>query len=441
MRNDRIKILRDQSLAAIPSISTERALLLTEFYRSENSDLFSIPLQRAMAFKYILENKKLCVNDGELIVGERGPSPKATPTYPEICLHSITDLEIISGREKIPYHVSKDGFDDYSEKIIPFWKGRSMRDKIFRELDDEWKNAYEAGIFTEFLEQRAPGHTVLGDKIYKMGLLDIKKQVEETIGGLDFFNDIEAYDKREELRAMSICIDALLLYAGRYEKLLLEMAKNEKDPERARQLNEMAEVVRSVPAHKPATFRQALQYYWFAHIGVITELNPWDSFNPGRLDQHLYPFYRKGLEDGSLTEESARELLSSFWVKFNNHPAPPKMGVTALESNTYTDFALINLGGLTAEGLDGVNELTYLILDVIEDMRILQPSSMIQVSKKSPDRFVRRALKIIKTGFGQPSIFNTDEITAELLRQGKSIEDARRGGASGCVETGAFGHE
>ena len=174
---------------------------------------------------------------------------------------------------------------------------------------------------------------------------------------------------------------------------------------------------------------------------MITELNPWDSFNPGRLDQHLYPFYKRGLKDGSLDVESARELLQSFWVKFNNHPSPPKVGITAEESNTYTDFCLINLGGLDAEGKDAVNELTYLLLEVIKEMRILQPSSMVQISRKNPDDFVKKALDIIKTGFGQPSCFNTDAIIQEMSRQGKSLQDARRGGASGCVETGAFGVE
>ncbi|MDO8898879.1 MAG: pyruvate formate lyase family protein, partial [Bacteroidales bacterium] len=125
----------------------------------------------------------------------------------------------------------------------------------------------------------------------------------------------------------------------------------------------------------------------------------------------------------------------------NNHPAPPKVGITALESNTYTDFALINLGGLTEDGADAVNELTFLILDVIEEMRLLQPSSMVQISKKNPDSFVKRALRISKTGFGQPSFFNTDVIIQQLLSQGKSLTDARNGGASGCVETGAFGTE
>ena len=164
-------------------------------------------------------------------------------------------------------------------------------------------------------------------------------------------------------------------------------------------------------------------------------------FNPGRLDQHLYPFYQQGLSDGTLTREQAEELLQLFWIKFNNQPAPPKVGVTAAESGTYTDFAQINVGGLKPDGSDGVNELSYLLLDVIEEMRLLQPSSSIQVSKKNPDRFIKRAAKIIRTGFGQPSIFNADLIVQELMRMGKSVVDARCGGSSGCVEVGAFGKE
>ncbi len=196
-----------------------------------------------------------------------------------------------------------------------------------------------------------------------------------------------------------------------------------------------------MPAHAPRDFWEALQYYWFVHLGVTTEMNTWDSFCPGRLDQHLNPFYKKGLQEGRLTHEQAEELLQCFWIKFNNQPAPPKVGVTAAESGTYTDFAQINVGGLKEDGSDGVNEVTYLLLDVIEEMRLLQPSSSIQVSKKNPDRFIKRAARIIRTGFGQPSIFNADLIVQELVRMGKSVVDARNGGSSGCVEVGAFGKE
>ena len=439
--NDRIKKLRDQSQNAVPRISAERARLVTEFYKSNLAQQVTTPVRRALAFKYILENKHICINDGELIVGERGPAPKAVPTYPEITLHSLQDLEILDTRPKVWFKVDDETKRIYREEIIPFWEGKSNRDKIFASLDDEWKAAYEAGIFTEFQEQRAPGHTVLGKKMFSKGFLDLKKEVAESIKKLDFFNDPKAYEKREELKAMDIAADAIILFARRHADKLEQLAHEEKDENRKIELMEMAAICRRVPAQAPQTFHEALQHYWFIHIGVITEVNPWDSFNPGRLDQHLYPFYKRELEAGTLTEEHAKELLMSFWVKFNNHPAPPKIGVTAKESSTYTDFALINLGGVKEDGSDAVNELTFVILDVIEEMRLLQPSSMIQVSKKNPDRFIKRTARIIKTGFGQPSVFNTDAIIQELLNQGKNIIDARNGGASGCVETGAFGTE
>ena len=439
--NERIRKLREQSLNATPHITPERAILITEFYKSDIAQKVSAPVRRAMALKYILENKKLCINDGELIVGERGPEPKAVPTYPEIIVHSLEDLEILNSREKVWYRVDEKTKEIYEKEIIPFWKGRSIRDKIFSEVDEEWKAAFSAGVFTEFMEQRSPGHTVLDDKIYKKGFEDFIKDIENSMENLDFYNDPEALEKREELKAMKIAAQALISYANRYAKELEKLAERESNPERKSELEKMAKICRKVPAKKPATFWEALQYYWFVHIGVITELNPWDSFNPGRLDQHLYPFYKREIENGSLTEERAKELLESFWVKFNNQPAPPKVGVTAEESSTYTDFALINVGGVKPDGSDATNELSYLILDVIEEMRIVQPSSMVQVSKKNPDRLLKRAIKIIKTGFGQPSIFNTDAIIQEHVRQGKDIVDARQGGASGCVEAGVFGKE
>ena len=439
--NKRIKQLRNQSINAINSISPERALLMTEFYQSDEAQMVSTPVKRALSFKYIFANKKICINDNELIVGERGPAPKACPTFPEICIHSLDDLQILNDREKVSFHVDEETVQVYKDTIIPFWKGKTNRDRLINNMTLEWIDAYGAGVFTEFQEQRAPGHTVLGKKMFQKGFLDVKKEIQATIDQLDFFTDPQAYEKQEELKAMAITCDGIMLFAKRHADKLEQMAGSEKDTKRKLELEQMAVVCHRVPANAPETFHEALQHYWFIHLGVITELNPWDSFNPGRLDQHLQPFYEKEVLTDQLAKEDMYELLQAFWVKFNNHPAPPKMGVTAKESNTYTDFCLINMGGLKEDGSDAVNDMSYVLLDVIEEMRLLQPSSMIQVSKKNPDRFIKRTLKILKTGFGQPSIFNTDAVIQEMLRQGKSIEDARNGGCSGCVETGAFGTE
>ncbi|GAH43866.1 unnamed protein product, partial [marine sediment metagenome] len=274
----------------------------------------------------------------------------ATPTFPELCCHSLEDFELINNRKKISFTVNQKVKEIQKEKIIPYWENRSMRSRIFKEMTPEWKDCYAAGIFTEFMEQRAPGHTVADDKVYHKGFSDFIQDIEKNIQNLDYLNDLEAYDKQEELKAMLICTKAIISFAERYAKKALEMAEAEKNSQRKKELFKIAEVCSHVPAHPPCDFWEALQMYWFVHLGVITELNTWDSFNPGRLDQHLYPFYKKGLEEGTLTEEKAKELLECFWIKFNNQPAPPKVGVTLAESGTYTDFANINNGGLMASG-------------------------------------------------------------------------------------------
>ena len=436
----RVSQLRQQSLDAIPTISTERAELITEFYKQQR-EIASAPVQRARAFYHLMEYRTIYIGEDELLVGEKGPEPKATPTYPELCCHTLSDLDILNSREKISFKVTLKARQVYEKEIIPYWQARSMRELIFREMSDNWKDAYEAGIFTEFMEQRAPGHTVLDDKIYRQGFIGFKQDIQAHLDSLDHLSDPDAHAKQEQLKAMAIVADALIRFAERHADKAHALAEQEDDPRRKQELDRIAEVCNRVPAHAPRDFWEALQYYWFVHLGVTTELNTWDAFNPGKLDQHLLPFYEKGLQDGTLTREQAEELLHCFWIKFNNQPAPPKVGVTAAESGTYTDFAQINVGGVRLDGEDAVNPVTYLILDVIEEMRLLQPSSSIQVSEKNPDAFIKRAGRIIRTGFGQPSVFNTEAILRELTRQGKSIEDARQGGSSGCVEVGAFGKE
>ncbi len=436
----RTERLRQESLEARPSISPERARLVTEFYQA-NEGKYSVPVMRAKCFYYLCQHKTIYIGPGELIVGERGPRPKATPTYPELTCHSLEDLEILNSRPLTHYDVDEECFKLYRDFVIPYWRGRSLRDKIFAELPQEWKDAYEAGMFTEFMEQRAPGHTVLDDKIYYKGMLDFKRDIAEALSNLDFLNDPHAWDKRETLKSFDIACDAIMLFARRHAELARELAAQESDPVRRAELLKIAEVCTHVPAHAPRNFHEALQYYWFCHLGVITELNGWDSFNPGHLDQHLLPFYRRGLEDGTLTPESARELLECFFIKFNNQPAPPKVGVTAAESGTYTDFANINIGGLLRDGSDGSNELSHLILDIIDEMHLLQPSSNLQLSRKTPDALLKHALRVVRKGYGFPSIFNADAVVEEQLRMGKSLEDARAGGCSGCVEVGAFGKE
>ena len=438
--NARIQKLREESLNTQAHVDMERARYFTETYQEYEGEV-SIPELRALALKNYFAKKTLYIGEGELIVGEKGNSPQATPTFPDLCCHTVEDLHVMNDRKLISFSVREEDYDYQEKVLIPYWEKRSIRHKIIAHMTPEWKAAYGAGIFTEFMEQRGPGHTVGSENIYNKGFLEHKEDIRASLEKLDFLNDPEALNKEAELKAMDIACDAIILLASRYAALAESMAESCSDETRKAELLQIAENCRVVPANKPKTYWQAIQMYWFAHLGVTTELNPWDAYSPGRFDQHLIRFYRKDVEDGVLDDYKAKELLECLWVKFNNQPAPPKVGITLKESSTYTDFANINTGGITPDGQDGVNEVSYLILECMDEMQLLQPSSNVQISRKTPQDFLKKACAISRKGWGQPAFYNTDAIIQELLNAGKSIEDARKGGTSGCVETGAFGNE
>lgn len=440
MLTERVKRLRKESLRAKPHIWIERAEYVTRAYKKYQGEV-STPVLRALTFYEILSNKPIYIGEGELIVGEKTAQPGGAPTYPELCCHTLEDLDVMASRKQVNFHVSEECYQTHKQEIIPFWEKKSIRSKIFNQMSEEWKNAYKAGMFTEFLEQRAPGHTVADKKIFLKGFKDFKEDIQKSMASLDFDKDLRAYEKREELKAMLIACDAIILYGKRHADYANKLAEESKDPIRKKELLKIAEVCTNVPENAPKTYQEALQMYWFVHLGITSELNTWDAFSPGRLDQHLQRFYEAGLKEGSLTKEAAYELLNLFWIKFNNQPAPPKVGFTLLESATYTDFANIGVGGLTIEGEDAVNDMSYMILDCIDEMRLVQPSSNVQLSKQNPNEFIKHALRIIRKGAGQPSIFNADAVIEEMVNMGKSLKDAREGGCSGCVETGAFGKE
>ena len=438
--NERIKRLRQENFDTPTTLSIERALIETEFYK-QNYGTMPIAVLRAKNFYEICKRKTIYIGKDELIVGERGPVPKAVPTFPELTCHSVEDLHTLNERELQRYTISQEDIDTYEREVIPYWSGKTQRERIFNHVSKEWEEAYHAGVFTEFMEQRAAGHTAMDGKMYHIGLLDLKERIQKKIDSLDFIYDPEATDKQQELEAMAISCDAAILFAERHAELAESMAAEETDPQRKKELEKIADVCRWVPAHAPRDLWEAIQMYWFVHLGTVTELNGWDSMNPGHIDQHLFPFYQKGIEEGTLTRDQAKELISCLWIKFNNQPAPPKVGVTALESGTYNDFTNINIGGVDRNGNSAANEISYIILEIQEELHELQPGLSIHIAENTPDDFLLAGIKVIRQGHGYPSVFNPDTYVKEMTRAGKTLEDAREGGCSGCIEVGAFGKE
>ena len=438
--NERIARLRERSFETRPSISIERALILTAFYRG-NAGKYSAPVLRAMAFRELCAKKTIYIGRDELIVGERGPKPKAVSTFPELTCHTSDDLRILSTRPMTGYSIAEGDIATYASEVEPYWRGRCVRDRAFADMPAEWSALYEAGVFTEFMEQRAAGHTALDGAIYEKGLEDFRAEIAASRAALDWEADPEAYDKSQELAAMDIACEAAVIFAERHAALAESMAAAEPDPARRAELAEIAEVCRRVPARAPRDFREAVQTYWFTHLGTITELNGWDAMSPGHFDRHLEPFYRRDLAAGRIDREKAKEYLSCFCIKVNNTPAPPKVGVTAAESGTYNDFTQISLGGVDQEGGDASGEVSSILLEALDELHLLQPQPSVHVAAVTAEPFLRQAALVSRKGAGYPSFFNADLIVREQLNAGKTLEDARGGGTSGCVETGCFGKE
>lgn len=437
---ERIEELRLKSREAEVWIDPERAVIYTRFYK-EHDGKYSIPVMRAKAFYEYMTKKELYLGEGELIVGERGQKPKLIPTYPEIACHSVADLDELHTNESLPYRVSHKCCEIYEKEVIPYWRGRAIRDKMFDRLDQDWQNIYKAGLITETMEQRVPGSMALDDRMYRIGLMKATEEIKQAIDKLDFMNDFEAAEKREQLLAMAITCDAMIVYSARYAELLEEKAVAEKNAKRREELQEMAAICRKVPGQAPENLWEVLQMSWFMHIGVICEGNGWDACNAGHIDRHFYPFFQADLESGNIDRAFAEELLCAWWIKYNNHPAPAKYGVSAKESGTYNDFVNISLGGMTRDGKDAVNELSYLFLEVLDKISFIQPQVHILLSRVNPDSFVKAAAEVIRVGRGFPAVFNADAVIEQQLRCGKTLEDARDGGICGCVETTCYGKE
>ena len=198
---ERIELLREQSVTTEPSLTVERALIETAFYKKYEGR-YPVPVMRARNFYNLCARKRIYIGDNELIVGERGPKPKAVPTFPELNCHSVEDFKVLRSREIQHYSISDKDIARYEKEVIPFWKGRTQRDRIFGHVPSSWKSLYEAGVFTEFMEQRAPGHTALDGKMYRMGMKDFKARIAEELSRLDFLNDPEATDRQDELNAL-----------------------------------------------------------------------------------------------------------------------------------------------------------------------------------------------------------------------------------------------
>jgi trans-4-hydroxy-L-proline dehydratase len=434
----RVRRLLEGFHAAQPEVFAERAVLVTQAYQETEGR--PMPLRRAAALERVLEGGSVLIRDGELIVGCKTPAVLGSPLYPEIACDWVeNELESIALRPEAPFAVSEGTKDALRADVFHYWKGRQICDRILEALPPGVLQATDEGLFFHYYMNRSIGHiTVDYRAVLEKGFLGLRGEVRRELGALR--PEQPGILKRiHELRAMERCCAAAIAFADRYAFEAAEMAAMEAHPVRRRELAEIARVCGLVPANPAATFREALQSFWFVHLILNLETNSY-AISPGRFDQYLYPYYAADLEAGRLTRDGARELLSCLWLKLNELTVV-KEGGTAKASTTYNDFQNLNVGGQLADGRDAVNDLSYLCVEVAGLMQLPQPQVSALISEKTPEQFLQHCCRVIRSGLGMPSVFNDDEKVQSMLHKGRSLADARLGSINGCVELNVQGKD
>ena len=437
MLSERLEHLKNLYMDSKPQVYAERALLVTEAYRDTEGE--HPALRRAEALDRVLRQGSILIRKGELITGSKAPTPKGSPLYPEFNTRWIEEeLDTLHERDETPFYVSDETKAVIKKEVLPYWRGKTVYDRIIEAVPEECLDAMDQeGLLFHYYLNRSIGHiTVNYEKVLRFGLLGIKEEVENALAGLER-NSWDYLEKKAFYRALLKAADAAISYARRHGELAEKEAAACEDPARKEELLEIARVCLRVPEYPAGRFHEALQSFWFIHLVLNLESNAY-AISPGRFCQYIYPYLERDLAEGRIDRDWARELLYALWIKFNELTVV-KEGGTAKGSNTYVDFQNLNIGGLTAEGKDGTNALSYMCLDALAELKLPQPQLSVLISRQSSPDFLLRAAEVVALGTGMPAIFNDDEKVISLLDKGKSLVDARTGGINGCVEPAAQG--
>jgi pyruvate formate-lyase/glycerol dehydratase family glycyl radical enzyme len=435
----RIRKARQRSLATRPSICLEKASIMTEvFMKTEGEPLI---VRRAKAFREACKRKTIFIQDDELIVGHPAGKIRAASSSPETNYWLLSEeLDTISTREQDPYTITEEQKKLFKDFIEPYWKGKSFWD-IWQATAPKDLQQLDESIVTFIQDGRdVQGHGVFlpdYELVIKIGIEGIKKNVHKK---LNFF-DISLpgnFEKSIYLKALLIVCDGISRLAKRYATLAREMLKNEKQPNRKAELEEIAKILDQVPVKPARTFWEALQSMWIYHVCALIDYGSAD-YNPGRMDQYLYPYYKKDIDEGRLTRDQAQELLESLWLKFTELSFLVAKSYTLFVPG-YPTFQQATCGGITRSGQDGVNPLSYMMIQAAMDIRSSQPNLSVRYNKrKNPDSFLRYAIDLVALGTGHPQFYNDEVGTKYLMDMGIPFDDAYNWSPLGCKDAGITG--
>lgn len=431
----RLQKLKEAYLNAKPSITIGRALAYTEI--AEKYSGLPKNVLRAKGFRRACETAPMLIQEHELIVGHPCGKPRAGAFSPDIAWEWVRDeLDTIGTRPQDPYFISEEDKKIMRERLFPFWKGKSLAEECEKALrkEDLWEFGAVACIsdltyhMTSGGGDTSPGYDII---LFKKGINGIKAEAEAYLASVSTAS-IQDKDKISFYQAAIETCEGILTYSARLSAYARELAEKEQDSQRKYELKKIAEVNARVPANPPETFHEALQAIWTIQSLFLMEENQC-STSLGRIDQYLFPCYSSDIKTGRLNEQQAFELMGCFMIKCSEMIWYTP-GATAKYFAGYMPFINMTVGGQKREGGDGTNDLTYLIMDAVERVKIYQPSLACRIHNQSPQRYLEKIADVIKAGVGMPACHFDDAHIKMMLRKGFDFEDARDYCLMGCVE-------
>ncbi len=421
-------VRRNQSV--VPELFPERALSVTRSHRETEGQPLAI--RRARMLHRVLDEHPVLIQEGELIVGMKARRPRGSPVFPEINMSWVErDLDRLATRSDTPFFVSDDTKRLLREEVFPYWRGRQVYDRLMEAVPGEQWRLDERGVVYHYFRSRTIGHFNADyGKVIAHGIGGIRADVERQLASATAGNGGDAAS-RDLLQSIAIACDAVITFAHRHAAEARRLAAIEVDRDRCAELLKIAAICERVPEHPATTFHEALQSFWFVHLALNLETSG-HAFGPGRFDQYLYPLYRHGIESGELSHEQAQELLDLMWVKFDEITLAKDAGESQT-SSSYPDFQNLNIGGLTREGHDATNELSFMCLTALDHTKLPQPGLSAQVSSKTMPAFLLRCCDLLRQGMGMPVMFNADVLVLGMVNRGKTLQDARASSLNGCV--------
>ncbi|MEH7504680.1 choline trimethylamine-lyase [Neobacillus drentensis] len=432
---ERLKRLKENYLKHVPAITTYRARAITKIAK-ENPGMPKIML-RAKCFRYCCETAPLVIQDDELIVGAPNGAPRAGAFSPDIAWRWMEqEIDTIDSRPQDPFYISEEDKRIMREELFPFWKGKSVDEYC----EDQYR---EAGLwelsgesFVSDCSYHAlngggdsnPGYDVI---LMKKGMLDIQQEAKDQLEKLDYENP-EDIEKIYFYKSVIDTTEGVMIYAQRLSDYAAELAAKEANPKRKADLLKISEVNARVPKHKPSTFWEAIQAVWTIESLLVVEENQ-TGMSIGRVDQYMYPFYKADKEAGRLTDFEAFELAGCMLIKMSEMMWVTSEGGSKFFAG-YQPFVNMCVGGVTRDGRDATNDLTYLLMDAVRHVKIYQPSLAARIHNKSPQKYLKKIVDVIRSGMGFPACHFDDAHIKMMLAKGVSIEDARDYCLMGCVE-------